>query len=65
MAAVARMYYLDDLDQLRIADLVGVSRSKVSRLLSGARRLESKAAIRRLVAVTRAGLRPPAPAPSG
>jgi deoxyribonucleoside regulator len=37
MATVARMYYLDEQDQQRIADVVGVSRSKVSRLLAAAR----------------------------
>lgn len=37
MATVARMYYLDEQDQQRIAEVVGVSRSTVSRLLSAAR----------------------------
>jgi deoxyribonucleoside regulator len=37
MATVARMYYLDEQGQQRIADVVGVSRSTVSRLLAAAR----------------------------
>lgn len=37
MTSVARMYYLDGRGQREIADIVGVSRSTVSRLLTGAR----------------------------
>ncbi len=37
MTSVARMYYLDRLGQTEIADICGVSRSTVSRLLTGAR----------------------------
>lgn len=34
----AKLYYLDDLDQSRIADVLGISRSGVSRLLTRARK---------------------------
>src|SRR3990172_6977663 len=37
LALVARLYYLDNLGQQEIADMVGVSRTSVSRLLSRAR----------------------------
>ena len=37
MAAIARMYYLDDLGQHEIAAILGISRSQVSRLLTRAR----------------------------
>ncbi|MCC7372759.1 MAG: sugar-binding transcriptional regulator [Chloroflexi bacterium] len=37
LASAARMYYLDQLDQREIGDLLGVSRSTVSRLLKSAR----------------------------
>jgi deoxyribonucleoside regulator len=37
LTSVARMYYLDDLEQREIAEILGVSRSKVSRLLTAAR----------------------------
>ncbi|MGH2548310.1 MAG: sugar-binding transcriptional regulator [Thermomicrobiales bacterium] len=37
MILVARMYYLDGLDQQEIADIVGTSRSRVSRMLTSAR----------------------------
>ncbi len=37
MIMVARMYYLDGLDQQEIADIVGTSRSRVSRMLTAAR----------------------------
>ena len=37
LTSVARMYYLDGLGQSEIAAIYGVSRSKVSRLLAGAR----------------------------
>src|SRR4051794_18858438 len=37
MMLVARMYYLDGLDQQEIADIVGTSRSRVSRMLTAAR----------------------------
>ncbi|MGH2559500.1 MAG: sugar-binding transcriptional regulator [Thermomicrobiales bacterium] len=37
MTSVSRMYYLDGLDQQAVADILGVSRSKVSRLLTAAR----------------------------
>ena len=37
LAAVARMYYLDDLGQQAIAGIMGISRSQVSRLLTRAR----------------------------
>jgi DNA-binding transcriptional regulator LsrR (DeoR family) len=37
LASAARMYYLDQLDQRDIGDLLGVSRSTVSRLLKSAR----------------------------
>jgi DNA-binding transcriptional regulator LsrR (DeoR family) len=37
LASAARMYYLDQLDQRDVADLLGVSRSTVSRLLKSAR----------------------------
>lgn len=37
LTSVARMYYLDGLDQQAVADILGVSRSKVSRLLTAAR----------------------------
>ena len=37
LASVARLYFLDNLDQQAIAEIVGVSRSKVSRMLTAAR----------------------------
>ena len=37
MILVARMYYLDGLDQQQIAEIVGTSRSRVSRMLTAAR----------------------------
>jgi len=37
MMLVARMYYLDGLDQQEIADIIGTSRSRVSRMLTAAR----------------------------
>ena len=37
LAAVARMYYLEDLGQQAIAGIMGISRSQVSRLLTRAR----------------------------
>ncbi len=37
MMLVARMYYLDGLDQQEIADIVGTSRSRISRMLTAAR----------------------------
>src|SRR5215207_8458697 len=37
LASAARMYYLDQLDQRDIGELLGVSRSTVSRLLKNAR----------------------------
>lgn len=37
MATTARLYYLDGLDQRQIAEILGVSRSTVSRLLTAAR----------------------------
>ena len=37
LAAIARMYYLDDLGQHDIARILGISRSQVSRLLTRAR----------------------------
>ncbi|MFD1714878.1 sugar-binding transcriptional regulator [Amnibacterium flavum] len=37
LAAVARAYYIDDLSRVEIADMFGVSRFKVSRLLARAR----------------------------
>lgn len=37
MTLVARMYYLDGLGQSEIAQIYGISRSKVSRLITGAR----------------------------
>lgn len=39
LAAVARLYYLDNLGQHEIAEIVGISRSQVSRLLARAREL--------------------------
>jgi DNA-binding transcriptional regulator LsrR (DeoR family) len=39
LASVARLYYLDDRGQQEIADMLGLSRTKVSRLLSAAREL--------------------------
>jgi deoxyribonucleoside regulator len=37
LTSVARLYYLDDRGQQEIADILGISRSKVSRLLTTAR----------------------------
>jgi deoxyribonucleoside regulator len=37
MTSAARLYYLDNLDQHQVAAILGVSRSKVSRLLTAAR----------------------------
>jgi deoxyribonucleoside regulator len=37
LAAVARLYYLDDLGQQEIAGIMGISRSQISRLLTRAR----------------------------
>jgi DNA-binding transcriptional regulator LsrR (DeoR family) len=37
MILAARMYYLDGLDQQEIADIIGTSRSRVSRMLTAAR----------------------------
>jgi deoxyribonucleoside regulator len=37
LAAIARLYYLDSLGQQEIADIMGISRSQISRLLSRAR----------------------------
>jgi DNA-binding transcriptional regulator LsrR (DeoR family) len=37
LTSVARMYYIDEMEQRTIADVFGVSRSTVSRLLSAAR----------------------------
>ena len=37
LAAVARMYYLDQLGQNEIAEIIGISRSQISRLLTRAR----------------------------
>ena len=37
MTSAARLYYLDELDQHQVAAILGISRSKVSRLLSAAR----------------------------
>jgi deoxyribonucleoside regulator len=39
LAAIARMYYLDDLGQQEIAAIMGISRSQISRLLTRAREL--------------------------
>jgi DNA-binding transcriptional regulator LsrR (DeoR family) len=39
LAAVARMYYLDELGQQEIAGIMGISRSQISRLLTRAREL--------------------------
>jgi deoxyribonucleoside regulator len=39
LASVARMYYVDDRGQQEIADVLGLSRSKVSRVLTAAREL--------------------------
>lgn len=37
MSLTAKLYYLDGLGQMEIADIIGISRSKVSRLLTRAR----------------------------
>ncbi len=39
LAAIARMYYLDELGQQEIAGIMGISRSQISRLLTRARDL--------------------------
>ncbi|HET7769989.1 MAG TPA: sigma factor-like helix-turn-helix DNA-binding protein, partial [Chloroflexota bacterium] len=39
LAAIARMYYVEQLGQHEIASILGISRSQISRLLTRAREL--------------------------